>query len=349
VKKDCFKLNELDHQAIYDKEIASYYLPMSQPQEYPCAVITGGQPGSGKSCLAALAVKRFKESGYVLVDADKMRPYHPEYTKLMRIDDKVAANVTHADCGPWATRLMRDGLSGRRNIIIDQTSRDPAAMEQMTQQLRQAGYRVELHIMAVSAEISEQRIHQRYEGQRARDGFGRFSTKNKHDEAFAGVAATVAQVEERMQVDRICLYDRAVQRIYDNQLVQGQWQNMPHARRALDNERRRTMTPQEAYQFAAGYATLVQQLQAPERKATEEEKAEMQKRYEKATQQAIDVSPWVANLLIARAKANEKLEIEKLSMQDKLVVMLQFDRRVCADLQVQSSVDAKIHQDDCER
>ena len=39
----------------------------------------------------------------------------------MRTDDRNAANLTHADCGPWANRLLRAGVEGRRNIIIDQT------------------------------------------------------------------------------------------------------------------------------------------------------------------------------------------------------------------------------------
>ncbi|MCW5259655.1 hypothetical protein D5045_05050 [Verminephrobacter eiseniae] len=73
----------------------------------------------------AMATGRFRESGYVLVDADKMRAYHPDYTQLMCADD----------CGPWATRWLCGGVVGRRNIIIDQTSREPAAMEKMVQVL----------------------------------------------------------------------------------------------------------------------------------------------------------------------------------------------------------------------
>jgi len=347
--KNSYKLDTEKHEEIYSEKIAARYLPLSKPQEKPFAVITGGQPGSGKSSLAELAIERFSASGYVLVDADKMRPYHPNYTHLMRVDDKVAANLTHDDCGPWATRLMRDGVAGRRNIIIDQTSRDPIAMEQITQQLRQAGYRVELHVMAVPAAISEQRIHQRYEGQRARDGFGRFSTKDKHDEAFAGVAATVAQVEERMQVDRIFLYDRAVQKIYDNQLVQGQWQQMPTARQTLDNERGRPMTSQEAYQFVAGYASLVQQLQTPERNATIQEKEAMRARYEQAKEDAVKISPLVEKLCVARSRAIERLEGEKISLQDRLIVMRKFDERAWQDLDKQVVGQKQVHHDEQER
>jgi len=348
MNKSC-KLNVEQHELIYTEKIAPRYLPRSKPQEQPCAVITGGQPGSGKSSLTALAIKRFQDGGYVLVDADKMRPYHPEYSNLLRSDDKKAANLTHADCGPWATRLMRDGMAGRRNLIVDQTSRDPVALDAMSRGLRQAGYRVELHVMAVPANVSEQRIHQRYEGQRARDGFGRFSTKDKHDEAFSGVAITVAAAETQKQVDRLCLYDRSAKTIYDNQIVHGKWQNPPQANQSLNAERTRAMISEEAYQFAAGWETLARQLEEPERKATMQEKAFIRERYAQAVEQAIHIAPQTGKLLVARAEAGRRFVYENLSAPDITTVMRQFDKRALTDLRIQAIPQSQIRDDELNR
>jgi len=347
--RDLSKINTEQHESIYIEKIAPRYLPKSKPQDDPCAVITGGQPGSGKSSLTAMAVKRFQDSGYVLVDADKMRPYHPDYSNLLHSDDKTAANLTHADCGQWATRLMRDGMTERRNLIIDQTSRNPAAMETMTRELRQAGYRVELHIMAVSASVSEQRIHQRYEGQRARDGFGRFSTKDKHDEAFAGVAATVAAVEDRKQVDRLCLYNRFAQSIYDNMLLHGQWQHTPSAHQVLSVERLRSMTAEEAYQFATNWESLIRQLEEPERNATEQEKLAMRERYQKAVEKSASTSRQVGKLLIARAEAVGQLARERMTMQDMEIILRQFDQRALSELNDESIRQSRCLVDDLDR
>ena len=189
----------------------------------------------------------------------------------MRTDDRNAANLTHADCGPWANRLLRDGVEGRRNIIIDQTSRDPEALAKMTVGLRQAGYRVELHVMAVAAAVSEQRIHERYEGQKEASGFGRFSTKDKHDEAYAGVHASVGAAERGNLVDRLVLYDKSAQPIYENRLENGTWRAAPGADRAMQTERTRPMTLQERREYAAGFDALADKLAHPERKATAEE------------------------------------------------------------------------------
>lgn len=265
------KLDSERHNAIYQDIIAARYLPKSKPQEKPLAIITGGQPGSGKSGITNQAVARFRESGYVLVDADKLRPHHPDYIQLMRSNDKLAANLTHPDCGPWANRLLRDGVDGKRNIIIDQTSRDPEALRKMAQGLHQAGYKVEMHVMAVSPKLSEQRIFQRYEDQRETNGYGRFSTKEKHDEAFAGVAKTVAVAEREALVDRLCIYDHKSNRIYDNRLDAGNWQHAPAAAQTLDTERTRPMTLQEKIDYAKGYDDLASVLARPARNATSEE------------------------------------------------------------------------------
>jgi adenylylsulfate kinase-like enzyme len=48
------------------------------PETRPRAVFTSGQPGSGKSMIAAQAMK---ELGYnaVRIDADELRSYHKDY------------------------------------------------------------------------------------------------------------------------------------------------------------------------------------------------------------------------------------------------------------------------------
>lgn len=92
-----YKLSKEQHEAIY-ATIASYYLPKSKAQDAPCAIITGGQPGAGKSGITAQAIERFRDTGYVLVDADKLRSRHPDYMRLMRSDDKTAANPTSSPC-----------------------------------------------------------------------------------------------------------------------------------------------------------------------------------------------------------------------------------------------------------
>lgn len=256
------------HEQIYSK-IAREYLSRATPQEAPVAILTGGQPGSGKSGIAHTAKRELQaQGGFVLVDADEVRSWHPEYHALLRLDDTTAANKTHPDAGAWAGRLGRDAIASKRNVIFDQTSKDPRAVLDLARKLHEAGYRVELRVMAVNRLISEQRIHMRYEAQKAATGHGRFSTRDNHDIAFAGVLKTVAVVEASQAVDVIKVYDKDHRGIYIAELDGGAWSRQPAAAATVDAERSRPLTLAERGELVVNYERIGRMLEAPERRAS---------------------------------------------------------------------------------
>lgn len=268
-----FQLSQEEHEAVY-QEIEAHYLPNSEPQEQPRAIITGGQPGSGKSGITDLAkAELFDQGGYVLIDADLLREESRLYKPAMMHDDRTAANMTHPDAGAWAGRLTMVAAEGRRNLIIDQTSKDPDALEGLAMRLKDAGYRVELRVMSVNEKFSEQRIHTRYESMKEAAGFGRFSTKDNHDIAYAGVAATIERVEQNKPVDGLRIYDKEHQVLKDNQLQGGEWINAPDAAKIMHAERERPLSLDERRELAAGYDKLAKMIKAPARQAAPEERA----------------------------------------------------------------------------
>jgi len=110
------RLPTAEHEAVY-ADIERKYLPRAHPQERPRAIITGGQPGSGKSGITSAAQAELAgQGGYVLVDADKLRDRHRDYQRLMQEDDRTAANETHANAGAWAGRLYRAARDSHREI-----------------------------------------------------------------------------------------------------------------------------------------------------------------------------------------------------------------------------------------
>ncbi|MGY4831833.1 zeta toxin family protein (plasmid) [Sphaerotilaceae bacterium SBD11-9] len=263
-----------EHEATY-QAIADYYLPRSEPRQNPRAIVTAGQPGAGKSGLASGAKEELRaQGGYVLIDADKLRVRHRDYQALLHEDDRTAADKTHVDAAAWANRLTREAAQGRRNLIVDQTSRDPAALQQLAANLHQAGYTVELRVMAVNEKVSEQRIHTRYEQQKAVDGYGRFSNPANHAAAYAAVPVTVSTVEAAGAVDRITVYDKDHRVLNDRALQGGRWtgSSVPSAD-AIHAERTRPLSLQEHAELARGYDKLAEMLKAPDRHATAAEAA----------------------------------------------------------------------------
>lgn len=269
-----YKLPPAEHEATY-QAIAQYYLPRSEPREHPHAIVTAGQPGAGKSGLASAAKEELRANGgYVLVDADKLRVRHRDFEKLLHEDDRSAADKTHADAGAWSTRLLNDAAAGKRNLVIDQTSRDPEAVRRLADGLHQAGYTVELRVMAVNERISEQRIHTRYEQQKAVDGYGRFSNPVNHAAAYAAVPVTVAAVEDAKAVHKISVYDKDHGLIQARTLQGGAWSGAARSSaEAVQAERARPLTLQEHAELATGYDKLAKMLQVPERQASTAEVA----------------------------------------------------------------------------
>ncbi|CAG7857848.1 hypothetical protein MCAMS1_02821 [biofilm metagenome] len=253
---DKYQLSESEHDRIY-RQIEARYLAKSSQQDQPIAIITGGQPGSGKSGLTAIAKERFAEQGgYVLLDADILRGRHPAYHSLRLVDEKNAANYTHKDAGMWAMKLKEAAMSGRRNLVIDQTSRDAASVERLTKQLKDGGYVVEFHILAVNPMISEQRAYLRYEREKAATGYGRFVTKDVHDSAYSGLEASLFAVESKKLADAISFYDNKLAKVFDFYLVNGIWLGGDSASKVFSNIRGNKLSIDEKVTLANGYVEL---------------------------------------------------------------------------------------------
>ena len=279
---DFYKLSLEEHNKIYERYKAKYLIK-SVPQKHPIAIITGGQPGSGKSGLVSIAkIKLYSQGGFALIDADKMRELHPEYKILLQKKDREAANLAHSDAAKWSANYIKDAAIGRRNLIIDQTSKDTNAFEMLSNSLKKAGYRIEFWVLAVNELISEQRILMRYETQKEKLGYGRYSSKENHDVACAGLLSTADNAEKSKNISIICVYNQNYQCIYSNHLKNNEWENTPEAHAFVESIRNNSMTLQNLRVYVNNYAILKEMINNPQRNASEKEIIDVQKRYEQS-------------------------------------------------------------------
>lgn len=222
-----FLLPKAQHQTIFQEEIAPIFLHMAEPREQPIALITGGQPASGKTILAGRLQQQFiSQGGVVRIDSDRLRPYSTHYAQLLQEKNLAAANLTHQDAGQWAVQLLELGVAKNYNLLIDQTSRDSQRFQLLCKKLRSHGYRIEFHIMAVSYLTSRLNALSRYCNQLAIAGVGRNVTPNKVQEAFAGISQTLQLTEQHYLVDQISIYNFQFERMANKQRVAAeQWDN----------------------------------------------------------------------------------------------------------------------------
>jgi len=359
---DQYRLSEVEHQAIFERDIKFDLFAGAKPSSQPVAVIFGGQPGAGKSAAVDEAMNGLNQrGGAVQIIGDDLRNYHPKYAWLMETDDKTAAFYTDRDTGRWVEKAIAEAKARRVNIVIEGTMRDSDKVADTMGSLRAVGYEIDARALAVNARLSEQGILQRYEHQKADRGVGRMTTPEAHKAAYEAMPATLERIEHEKLADRVTIYRRGAEVIYSNELQEGQWARKPQARAVVEAERARPMTLQECRDYAKGFDELADMLAKPERQASAEEIrkiADLHREAKAAEGFGLDRivrdglekrSPSPDHLRAARDAAVELLKSKKLSQEEIATVMRRFDERARADLQAQASREFQSRDDDLER
>lgn len=159
-------------------------------------VIVGGQPGAGKTRSIAQAARA--HPGIVPVVGDDLRAYHPLYRQMMTTDPLRMPEVTAQAAGAWVGMSLDYLQAQGRSILLETTLR----------KFRAAGYRTELRVLAVPAELSRMGTVSRYVGQVADDGAGRWAPSHFHDAAYANAFEAIARAASAGLVDRVVVVDR---------------------------------------------------------------------------------------------------------------------------------------------
>ena len=232
-------------------------LESTSTQEHPRAILLGGQPGSGKSYLREIVIKEFaSKGGAVVIDPDILREKDSLYIELSRTDPIHAGDRSHEQASTLAKRLTAAMVSERRNLIIDGTMGNPESIRKKIHLLRQHGYAIDVHVMAVNPELSKVQSNLRFERQVAGSGRGRFVPKTVHDAAYEGLSRSVDMMEQECLVDSMHIHDSDRQRIYENRLIDGNWQKGPAAMSTLIAERTREQTPEELQKLLSNQEDL---------------------------------------------------------------------------------------------
>ena len=196
----------------------------------PIVMIIAGQPGAGKSSVESY-LKNELNKNVITIDPDAMRRFHPDQERLQKENDKTAANYTHEDASRWAEMLRDIAIENKRNIIIDGTLKSPDKAEALCKMLKEKGYKIEIHAIAVNELQSKLGVVARYEDGKNIDGYGRWVPESVHDSAYNGVLKSLEVIEEKKLADVICVHTRDDKNIYENRLnEEGKYsQENPHA------------------------------------------------------------------------------------------------------------------------
>lgn len=205
--------------AIHAKTFQEKVLPRSHLHdlsfhESPTAIILGGQPGSGKGSLVAIANQELNGDA-VVVDPDELRKYHPDIEKLQERYPTSWSSHTHADASAWADKLLDATVSGKKNLIFDTTLSNGEWSSELIKDLQSKGYAVEVRVVATPKLESELGVDKRFTGSIDRNGYGRYVPAGARDAIYDKLPSSLDTVHERTDV-QIRIFNRDGKELYDS-------------------------------------------------------------------------------------------------------------------------------------
>ncbi|MCZ7854663.1 zeta toxin family protein [Agrobacterium salinitolerans] len=235
----------------------------------PRLILLGGQPGAGKTAVLIASHAEFEQSGStVRIVGDDLRSYHPQFLAFQRQDPETASQFTQADAGRWSEKLLIAAAERQVNIVFETTMRTPENVARVIGMARRAGYEVEARAVAVNPRLSWQGNHYRFEEMLRLGDAARIPPEHIHDAAVDGLRVSLEKVEAERLADRVQLRTRGGTVLYDNETRNGEWQEPPRARQALEAEHTRPMTRGELQRFADDWSYVLSRME--ERNAPDE-------------------------------------------------------------------------------
>ena len=178
----------------------------------PKAFILGGQPGAGKTSLQYLIQKQ--DRNVIVINADAYRKFHPYFFEIQRKYGTDSPKYTQPFINQVTEQLIDELSTESYNLIIEGTLRTATVPLNTCLALKNKGYRVELHVIAVKRAISYESTLLRYELAIQQGEIPRATAKDHHDMVADAIADNLDMIFESKAFDDIRLFDRGGKCLY---------------------------------------------------------------------------------------------------------------------------------------
>ncbi|MGH3673145.1 MAG: zeta toxin family protein [Pseudonocardiaceae bacterium] len=261
-----YQLSAPENERRFREQIVPTYLTNKPTREHPLAAVLVGQPGAGKTragkvigdCLGG-------PTAYVALDSDLFTPFHPDYARLLRTDDRLMTAATRADGREWLAKAQRYAQTHRFDTLIDHTVDDLDYFETSLRSYHGAGYRVVVFVLAVPEALSRQGIIHRYHEQPKHAGGGRLTIAAKAAASYRGILHGADLIDQHQLAHVVGVFRRGFTggSTYLNTLTAtGTWKHPPGLRQAIARERDQPLPIGERTSFLEVQQQLYRELPA---------------------------------------------------------------------------------------
>ncbi|KJZ72847.1 hypothetical protein HIM_07791 [Hirsutella minnesotensis 3608] len=257
-----YRLPDGELHRIYASQIEPAELPRRSPSAAdrdalrPLALLTVGQTGAGKSFLSEslLPALRQRRAGRPFqvahLIADTFKTYHPSFSRLMVTNPRLASAATGHDARRWLMMAAREVVARRIDVLLESACRHPGDFPELAQVFRDAGFRIEVLVLAVPAPLSRLgilvRFYERLPGAQSRGLPVRLTPVKVHDDSYAGLVDAAAFLDDSSVADQVLVVRRGNWVAYgEDRGVNKQVYQAVGVVKALQRERERPLTTEE--------------------------------------------------------------------------------------------------------
>ena len=158
----------------------------------PRAIITGGGTASGKSHF----VREYNlDRNAVNIDTDRVKTRLPEYREWKQTDNANASKRVHKEASGISKDMLNEAIEQRKNIVIDSTTSGADDLQKI-QNLKDKGYRVELHFVDIPTDLAIERERFRAENSPHEESRGRKTPLENIEATHKGAAEAFFKLKD---------------------------------------------------------------------------------------------------------------------------------------------------------
>lgn len=182
--KNEYALSEEDFENMYKEVKETVIGDITAPEKQPMGILTGGQPGAGKSSIVIMSKIEFAKEhrNPIILDGDTYRGLYKNSIKLAKEHPELYSEITDSATGKIMGRLIEDTISGGYDFIREGTLNGATIVDQLIES--EKNYKFIIRLMAVCREESLLCVFERYIAMQKLMGMGRFTTIKAHDKRY---------------------------------------------------------------------------------------------------------------------------------------------------------------------
>lgn len=196
--KEKYEMTEQELEDMYQRiRGLIFYNCIPEQNGKPVAIITGGQPGAGKSGCVIEAKRELADKGKesIVLDVDVYRGLYKNAAELAIEYPEYYSEITDSALGTIMDKLVKETIYKGYNFIFEGTLGNTAIIESIENS--GTDYEIIAKLMDVSKFESSLSIFERYLEMEKSMGYGRLTTIDAHDIRYNNFTKIVNTLEKR--------------------------------------------------------------------------------------------------------------------------------------------------------